>query len=386
MRVLLAFPELTSKGGGCSLTAWTLQALRGRADVTLLSWRAPDLSAVNAVFGTSLDRDDFRLEIAAHPLAHVSSLLPAGRALLGNGLFMRACRALDDEQRYDRLLATVDEFDFGRPGIQYVHFPWALVPRPASERRWFHSVPGLVRTFQQASVVITGMSKDRIRGNRTLVNSRFVRDRVRSVWGVEAEVVYPPVGGGFPDVPWGEREDGIVCLGRIHPEKRLHAALEIVAALRARGLPLHLHLVGARDDPRYEARLRDLIGRHGDWVALHLDMRREEMAELVARQRYGLHAMHEEHFGIAVAEMQRAGCIVFVPRNGGPAEIVGGDERVLFDSDAQAADKIEAVLRSPEAIGALRAVAARRGAAFSAERFMQEMRGIVLGEPRTRHG
>ena len=38
-----------------------------------------------------------------------------------------------------------------------------------------------------------------------------------------------------------------------------------------------------------------------------------------------LHGMREEHFGMAPAEMARAGVIVWVPNGGGQMEIVGDE-------------------------------------------------------------
>jgi len=59
------------------------------------------------------------------------------------------------------------------------------------------------------------------------------------------------------------------------------------------------------------------------WVGLLHDLDRTEMAREVASHRFGIHTMENEHFGIAPAEFQRAGCIPFVHRSGGPVEIVG---------------------------------------------------------------
>ena len=53
------------------------------------------------------------------------------------------------------------------------------------------------------------------------------------------------------------------------------------------------------------------------WVAILLGLSREELLQLASRQRYGLHAMQDEHFGIAVGDMLRAGCLPFVHNSGG---------------------------------------------------------------------
>ena len=54
--------------------------------------------------------------------------------------------------------------------------------------------------------------------------------------------------------------------------------------------------------------------------------------------------MREEHFGMAPAEMARAGCIVWVPRGGGQMEIVGREPALMYESDDEAVEKISATL------------------------------------------
>ena len=58
--------------------------------------------------------------------------------------------------------------------------------------------------------------------------------------------------------------------------------------------------------------------------------------------------MREEHFGMAPAEMVRAGMIVWVPNGGGQVEIVGNDPRLVYESDEQAIDQIVQVLGNPD--------------------------------------
>jgi glycosyltransferase involved in cell wall biosynthesis len=121
------------------------------------------------------------------------------------------------------------------------------------------------------------------------------------------------------------------------------------------------------------------VAESAGWVTLHEDLSRDALLALLARQRYGIHAMAREHFGIAVAEMARAGCIAFVPRGGGPAEIVGAEERLLFDSPEEAARQILATLGDRARRDALREHLARRAERYSSGRFVAELREIVRG-------
>jgi glycosyltransferase involved in cell wall biosynthesis len=87
--------------------------------------------------------------------------------------------------------------------------------------------------------------------------------------------------------------------------------------------------------------------------------------------------MQNEHFGIAPAELQRAGCITFVHRSGGPMEIVGRREELMFDDAAEGCERICRVVRDTGAQEELRRFAAERAECFSEERFCTELRGYV---------
>ncbi len=97
----------------------------------------------------------------------------------------------------------------------------------------------------------------------------------------------------------------------------------------------------------------------------------------MVRNRYAIHGMVDEHFGIAPAELQRAGCITFVPNGGGSPEIVGRDERLVYRSIEDAIEKIDRVLSDPELEAELRRDIELRRACFSEHRFMEEILEIV---------
>jgi glycosyltransferase involved in cell wall biosynthesis len=123
--------------------------------------------------------------------------------------------------------------------------------------------------------------------------------------------------------------------------------------------------------------LRALAQANSSWVTLHEDLSRGELAELAARQRYGMHAFKNEHFGMAVAEMVRAGCIPFVHNSGGPPEIVGNDRRLIYESEEDAAQKIMRVLGDPAAQEDIRQRLALRKDFYSVETFVRAIRAEV---------
>ena len=180
------------------------------------------------------------------------------------------------------------------------------------------------------------------------MNSEWTGELVRRLYpGIETRVLHPPVAGRFPAVDWNEREDGVVVLGRISSEKRVDLSIEIVRRVRERGYPLRLHVIGSADDRATYRQVKSLMRRHSDWIALHEDISREELVALMSRQRYGLHAMTEEHYGTAVAEMVVAGLVVFVPDGGGQREIVDCLPDLLWRTPEEAVERFVAVLRSP---------------------------------------
>jgi len=374
-RVLLVQPSLQPPGGGNGVAAWMLEALKRDHNVSLLSWHAPDLNAVNRFFGTSLLSSDFRLIVPSHLARAAARCSPTPLDLLKSNHLARLGRRLAPD--HDVVMSANNESDLGGNGIQYIHFPSLHPTRPEIDLRWYH--PRLaVSAYRRYAQRLTGFSNERMRSNLTLVNSEWTGNLVRRLHGIEPRTVRPPVPGKFPAVPWREREDGFVCIGRISPEKRIELIIEILAEVRSRGRPVHLHVVGTFGDRAYARRIRRLIAEHHSWVFLEENLARDELARLVAQHRYGIHAMTEEHFGMAVAEMVRGGCIVFAPNGGGQVEIVA-NHRLLYDDTADAVAKVGAVLSDLDTQAELRADLTTKAATLSAERFVREIQEIVRG-------
>jgi len=375
--LLLVHPGLNPPGGGNAVGAWALQALVETYDVTLVAWRRFDLEKINAHFGTSLKPGQFKVCFFPQILARLIDWFPMSLALLEGGLLHRYARRIRRRMGVPVALCSQNEADLGAPAIQYVHFPWAAMPRPTQDLRPIHRVPGFVTLYRALAIIIGGDSMARIKANRTLANSGFMAALVHRVHGIDATVLYPPVPGDFPDVDWSARENGVVAIGRFSGEKHQLQAVEVVAAARAQGADLQLHLVGSIDDPVYSQALFDTQRRHSHWMHIHVDLPRDAMLRLVAGQRYGLHMMRDEHFGIAVAELQRAGCVTFAHDSGGPREILGGDAPLLFSDEAEAVKKLVRVVGDTDLQRELRSGVSERKGLFTAERFCVELRRHV---------
>ena len=330
-----------------------------------------DCGAVNRFFGTSLEPADFTLYLSDLRLHTMLDSIPAPLSLLHMCVFFRACKRHLATHEYDVVISTINEVDFGQRGIQYIHFPWDYLPRPDVDLRWYHQPPLLLRAYRGFSKLAAGrFNVARMRTNLTLVNSDYIAGKVREAHGIDSTTLHPPVPGSFPEVPWDERDNGFVCIGRISPEKDLLKVIDVLARVRERGHDLQLHLVGTPDNQPYTRSVFQLAARHDSWVNIHVDLPRDELVELMAHNRYGMHGMVGEHFGIVVAELQRAGCVTFVPDEGGPVEIMGGDERLLYGSADEAVEKIDRVLSDPQQQVSLSEYIERRKELFTEQRFM----------------
>jgi glycosyltransferase involved in cell wall biosynthesis len=377
-RLLFVQPSLQPPGGGQGVAAWMLDALARDHDVTVLTCAPVDPARIDQFFGTALQQADFRVRPGLTRVFRALDRAPLPLALLRNALVQRLAQQLG--RGYDLAVTANNETDFGRPGIQYVHYPWGLRPRPASDLRWYHVAP-LLAAYYRLADALAACSAERLRDNVWLVNSRWTGQVVAGMYGVAPRVVYPPVTAEFPEIPWRARQDGFVCIGRIAPEKELDRVIDIVAGVRRAGLVARLHLVGTPGPPGYTRHIRRRAAAQRDWITLHEGLSRAALVQLVASQRYGIHGMREEHFGMAPAELTLGGCIVWVPRGGGQVEIVGEDPRLTYTGTADAVATIAAVLRDPDAQIALRTRLAGNRERFSAARFVHQIREIAAAFP-----
>jgi glycosyltransferase involved in cell wall biosynthesis len=377
-RVLLVQPSMQPPGGGNGVAAWMLQALVAAHRVTVLSWRPVDVDPINRFFGTSLRPSDFDTMGVPRSWTWGPDHLPVPAALLRSALLMRYTRRVSDP--FDVIIGAHNETDYGRRGIQYVHYPTYLRPRPEVDYRWYHRAsPALLAAYYRVTDRIAGFSFERLRQNLTLANSNWTARRIEQLLGVTARTVYPPVVDPLDRPAWSERRNAFLAVGRISPEKEYERSMRILARVRERAPDLTFTIVGTWDRhlSRYMRELRRLAASLGSWVEFRQDVSRDDVRRLMASYRYGIHGMREEHFGMAPAEMARAGMIVWVPRGGGQVEIVGDEPALLYDTEEEGVEKILAVVQAAAEQARVREYLHARAMLFGTDRFIDEVRSIV---------
>jgi glycosyltransferase involved in cell wall biosynthesis len=376
-RVLLVQPSMQPPGGGNGVAAWMLQALTSEHRVTVLSWRPVDVDPINRFFGTSLRASDFDTMVIPRSWTVGPDHLPVPAALLRSALLMRYTRRVSDP--FDVIVGVHNETDYGRRGIQYVHYPTYLRPRPEVDYRWYHRARPVLEAYYGLTDRIAGFSIDRLRQNLTLANSNWTAARVKQLLSIDARTLYPPVADPAAPLPWSERRTAFVALGRISPEKEYERPMRILARVRQHLPDLTFTIVGTWDRHvrRYMRELERLAATLGPWVQFRHNLTRGEVRQLLASTRYGIHGMREEHFGMAPAEMARAGLVVWVPRGGGQVEIVGDEDTLLYGQEEEATDKILKVATDAREQARLREHLKARTAMFTTQRFSEEIRAIV---------
>lgn len=352
-----------------------VDALQWEHEVSLLSVVPVDLQEINLHFGTALSATRLQTHRVARAPMRWLRHVPLPLAQLRSALMMRAASRV--AHRHDLVIGCHNEAWYGRPAIQYVHFPWAYLPRPATERRWYHGGDFTVRLYHGLCARASGFTWADMLRNLTLVNSEWTGRRFRARHGGSFQVLHPPVIGQPRPTPWTRREHGFICVGRFSPEKELEKVIRIVGAVRAQGHPVTLTLAGTADDPHYAEHIAARARAQGDWIRLEWNPDRDRLLELMGRHRFGIHGMREEHFGMAVAEMVASGCVVFVPDDGGQVEIVAHGPPLTYRDEADAVRDICRVLDEPAELRRLREHLATRVECFTQERFQQRFREIV---------
>jgi glycosyltransferase involved in cell wall biosynthesis len=365
-RVLIVQRSLSPPGGGNAVAAWMVHALAGVHEVATLTaaeWSTPD---TNAFYGTSIPVDRITKHIVPAPWRWLSGM-PEDRMTR-----LRMCSVLHYARplapRYD-LLVTADNFAaFAKSGIQYVHYPANLQPRPARMQT-------AVNTYFAACDRLLGAKWTDAARNVTLANSQWTAAGLEQLGEIAKPIVlYPPVLDPGEGLPWAERRNTFLCIGRFHGSKRVELAMDIVGRARAAAMrDARLIIVGSAVDHEYTNRIIRIAANHGEWIDFCEDLSRDELNRLMGQSRYGIQGMENEHFGMATAEMTRAGMLVFAHDSGGTPEVLNNESALLWSSEGEAVKKIVNV----HDVERLRARLKAHTTVFSTESFVDRFRQIV---------
>lgn len=358
-KIAIFYPSF-SGGGAESVCLWMLEALTEKYDLTLFTLSDVDVSKLNSMYATYLHPEDIKVKsLFNQKLRGITEFLRANfprMRMLFFHLLIRFVKKYCHE--YDLVISAYNAIDLGALGMQYVH--------------WTGVIDKADKIYKQVS----SFSDEQMKSNISICNSNFTVQRLKQMYGMDSQVVYPPVVTEFPEIPWEEKENAFICSGRLTKAKQPHQVIEIVRQVREKGFDVKLYLTdggGGAYAWGYQRFLRKKIEENSAWVTLYQNLSFQDYVKVLAKCKYGLH-FKQEPFGISIAEMLKAGAIPFVKDKGGQIEIVGAENQDLFFKNREeAVEKIVTLLSNPTRLQEVRGVLAERKSIFSTTRFMAEI-------------
>lgn len=374
-KVAVVHPYLRAGGGSEARALWCAQALKDNYVVSLVSMGKIDLSELNYCYGTQLNSDE--IQLVSLPL---SRLIEHRFDSLRNYYLAGYCRQHSCE--YDLMISAYNIMDFGKKGIQFIadfsfddQLRRSFDKNPEGWMGLLYNESFLRKMYLRLGERIAGRSLYGWEKNITVANSDWSRQVLKDVFELEAKTIYPPVADEYPTIPWENRENGFICLGRLVPEKGIDRIISILIEVKKKIPGIHLHIIGRKENKTYFKKIAKRCAGHENWINLEEGIYGQEKLTAIAGHRYGIHGRPVEPFGIAAAEMAKAGCIVWVPDKGGQREIV--DHPDLIYNESNAVDKIISVLNDSKKQMALRSHLAAQSQRFSQKIFIEQVRSLV---------
>jgi glycosyltransferase involved in cell wall biosynthesis len=172
------------------------------------------------------------------------------------------------------------------------------------------------------------------------------RPRVRDIFGIAGEASRHRA--------WRPGETlRLIAIGTVEPRKNLRAAARIVEALRERGIPAQLDIVGRMGWGNEVEALRQMPG-----VTLHGYQPAERVRALLGEAHALITTSHDEGLGLTPLEAQHGGLAVIAADIKVFREALGGSGWLVDTADpAASAALIAARLASPDGLEAARASA-----------------------------
>jgi glycosyltransferase involved in cell wall biosynthesis len=199
--------------------------------------------------------------------------------------------------------------------------------------------------------------------NRFLSVSDYTGRFIKKVWGRESTTLYPPCPIDQYKSFGEDKEDLVITIGRIVPEKRMLDFLEI-----ASGLPsFKFAVIGAFDhkNPQYYESLRKRASSNVSFILSPL----RGAKDILRRAKAYVHCARNEQFGIAIVEAMAAGCVPVVHDSGGPPEIVTNDVGFRWKNTDVAISQIASLFAHERLRVELSRRASDRATQFSSDTF-----------------
>jgi len=371
-KIAIIHPRL-GWGGSEATALWMIEALKNEYDVSLVTTGNVDVSGLNAYYGTGLYQKEFSVMYVPMPLGLRKTMKFA--ALRGR-FIQRYCQKIASQ--FDVMIDAYSPCDFKTRGIQFAtdiaQLP-TIIDLSSVTMAWYGDT-FLRKMYLALCDLVSPLHPEAWKNNVTISNSHWTADVMLKKYGISSRVLYPPVVGDSPNVPYEKKEQGFVLIGRIVPEKKITVAIEILEKVRQKGRNIKFHIIGGVGSHTYMRTLKPIFLKNKSWLFFEGRLSEENKKKIITSCQFGISCRKNEPFGIAVAEMVKSGSIVFVPDGGGQTEIV--DNAALIYKDIEdAVQKIESVINNETLQNALREHLLKNAQKFSVDNFKREIKNIV---------
>lgn len=362
-------------GGSEACILWAVEALKKDYNITLISRGEINLELLNRCYGTNLKENE--INVIALPQPRLFKLrFSALRVKLP-----KFCKKI--APKFDIMFSAYWPMDFGKKGMQYIldlNFDEKLrkiFNYNKNFKKLIYRDSFFRRCYLGFSKILSGISEKNWKNNFTIACSEWESKILEETFGMKSTVIYPPVISIFPNIPWEKRENSFLFIGRISPEKEVEKVIEIIKRLRKNNLNIKLNIVGGEDwDFEYNRLIRKLCDENSSWCSFKGALYGQKKLDFIARHKFGISGRSHEPFGIAVAEMVKAGCIVFVPDGGGQTEIVD-NPNLIYNGIENAVCKIGKVIEDQKLQNDLRRHLFVNAQKFSIENFKEGIKNAV---------
>jgi glycosyltransferase involved in cell wall biosynthesis len=200
--------------------------------------------------------------------------------------------------------------------------------------------------------------------------SENVRQRIRTCYGRDAEVVYPPV--DVSRYRCKEYGDFWLSVNRLYPEKRIELQIETFRSLPDEQLLIVGGYAEGDHSSPYAKKIQQNLPKN---VEIRGEVPEGELIDLYARCKGLVCTAEDEDFGLTPLEAMAAGKPVVAVNEGGFCETVTADTGVLVDADpGRIASAIRAVSADPDRY---RGACLARARLFDLSVFADRIRRVV---------
>ena len=369
LKANIIYTDLSPCGGAERLTLVTMQALSQkdvRFDLTTCVY--PNLEKLENAYGSKI----------------ASGIKKAEKINILNSLEESVIERILEKGKYDITINTHgDTLPFyhhslsKRNAVTYCHFPSAKFHIDSENLEYLRDIrvggdftPGYEMDYSKTKItpnfkVETGQKVKKyfeflrvkydslMKNTLVLANSEYTRRAINCIFNINPRLLYPPVEvETYHEIASKSatlREDMILVISRIAPDKQIENAIKVARIMRDRGnakkgmvIAGNLHYY----DEKYCQQLKKLIADYNlsAYVSLQTNISFSRLIQLMQLSKVYFHPRIDEHFGISIVEAMAAGLVPIVSDVGGHTEFV--PSKYHFHSLDHAADLITRALEA----------------------------------------